>query len=173
MEVQSMTLVSADESSADRTARIAGLRRDYAAFVQYYFPHICTDSGTGGSIPCAGFHIAAANYLLKNRSCRAVFQWARGHAKSSHIGVMIPLWLKCQKERTINVMLCVSKSEDNARRLLGDLQAELQYNQRYIADYGVQYADGSWSEGEFTTADSGVPAACSTKIDADALLQVR
>jgi hypothetical protein len=49
---------------------------------------------------------------------------------------MIPLWLKCQKERTINVMLCVSKSEDNARRLLGDLQAELQYNQRYIADYG-------------------------------------
>ena len=48
-------------------------------------------------------------------------------------------------------MVIVGKSEDNAKTLLGDIQAELQYNQRYIADFGEQYNAGSWEEGKFVT----------------------
>lgn len=50
-------------------------------------------------------------------------------------------------------MVLVGKSQENANTLLADLQAELQYNQRYINDFGVQYNSGSWEEGEFVTAD--------------------
>ena len=48
-------------------------------------------------------------------------------------------------------MVTVGKSEDSAIRLLGDLQAELEYNQKLIADFGEQKNLGSWLEGEFKT----------------------
>lgn len=61
------------------------------------------------------------------------------------------MWLMIQERREINVMVLVGKSEENAKTLLGDIQAELQYNQRYIHDFGEQYNVGSWEEGEFVT----------------------
>lgn len=54
----------------------------------------------------------------------------------------------------INVMVIVGKSEDNADILLGDLQAELEFNCRYIEDFGVQKHTGSWESGEFVTSDN-------------------
>ncbi len=140
-------------TAADEKARIERARKDYAYFVSYYFPHYCTDKKTGTITPSAPFHIAAAKTILKNSDMQAVFQWARGHAKSTHMDVMIPLWLHAQKEREINTMVLVGKSEDAANTLLGDLQAELQYNKRYIHDFGVQYNVGNWQEGEFVTRD--------------------
>ena len=65
--------------------------------------------------------------------------------------VFVPMWLMAQEHREINVMVLVGKSEDNAKTLLGDIQAELQYNQRYIHDFGEQYNVGTWEEGEFVT----------------------
>ena len=50
-------------------------------------------------------------------------------------------------------MVVVGKSEDNANTLLGDIQAELEFNQRYIADFGVQRGSGSWESGKFVTSD--------------------
>ncbi len=151
--IQNMTTVNKLETAADKLARIGRARKDYAFFVEYYFPHYCTERTTGTIIPSAKFHIDAAKKLLKKRNLRAVFQWARGHAKSTHMDVMIPMWLKCQKQREINVMVLVGKSEDNANTLLGDIQAELQYNKRYINDFGMQYNAGNWQEGQFVTQD--------------------
>jgi hypothetical protein len=151
-DVQGFTFVEAESGEA-RIKRIARLRRDYSAFVEYYFPHWTTDKVTGKNIPCAKFHVKAANYIKDNKQGVAVFQWARGHAKSTHLDVFIPLWLKCQEKRDINVFVLVGKSEDNALTLLGDIQAELQYNQRYIADHGNQYNAGSWETGKFVTQD--------------------
>lgn len=151
--VQTQTTVNKAETLADKQARIRRAREDYAYFVNYYFPHYTTDSKTGKHTESAAFHIEAAKKILKNRNYKAVFKWARGHAKSTHMDIMIPLWLKCQKVREINVMVLVGKSQTNAITLLSDLQAELQYNQRYINDFGVQYNAGSWEEGEFVTAD--------------------
>jgi hypothetical protein len=151
-EVTNFTFVEVESEEA-RLKRIARLRHDYAAFVEYYFPHWTTDKVTGKNIPSAKFHIQAANYIKENKHGIAVFQWARGHAKSTHMDVFIPLWLKCQEKRDINVFVLVGKSEDNAITLLSDIQAELQYNQRYISDYGNQYSAGSWEAGKFVTAD--------------------
>lgn len=58
-------------------------------------------------------------------------------------------------KRLINFMVVVGKSQDSANRLLGDIQAELEYNQRIIADFGQQKNLGLWTAGEFKTA-SGV-----------------
>jgi hypothetical protein len=147
------TVVDAAESKAAQLGRIQRLRNDYAAFVEYYFPHWCTDKKTGKLTPSASFHTAAARKIKENANLVAVFQWARGHAKSTHMDVFIPLWLMCQQRRSINVMVLVGKSQDNACTLLSDIQAELQFNQRYIADFGPQYQEGHWLSGEFVTRD--------------------
>lgn len=153
--VQSVTAaaVSLHETRAEQVRRVARARKDYNYFVQTYFPHYCTDKSTGNLIPCAGFHISAARFILDNPQLLAIFMWPRGHAKSTHMGVFIPMWLKCQKAKTIRSLVLAGKSEDSAVRLLSDLQAELQYNQLYEHDFGEQYRAGSWAVGEFTTKD--------------------
>lgn len=149
--VQSATAVNINETQAQRLARIRHLRTDYAAFVDYYFPHWTVNPETGKATPCAPFHVSAANKILKDRNLKAAFQWHRGAAKSTNMDVFVPMWLMAQEHREINVMVLVGKSEDNAKTLLGDIQAELQYNQRYIHDFGEQYNVGTWEEGEFVT----------------------
>lgn len=151
--VQRQTTVNRAESHSDKQARIERARKDYDFFVDYYFPHYTDDPITGAHTACAPFHIEAANKVRKTRNLKGVFKWARGHAKSTHFDVFIPLWLKCQKVREINLMVLVGKSEDNACTLLGDIQAELEFNQRYINDFGVQKNAGSWQQGKFVTAD--------------------
>lgn len=151
--VQSQTIVNRSESEADKQARIQRAREDYAFFVNYYFPHYTDDTTTGKHTESAPFHIDAAKKIRNNRNFKAVFKWARGHAKSTHLDIMIPLWLKCQEVRELNVMVVVGKSQENANTLLADIQAELQYNQRYIHDFGAQYNAGNWQDGEFVTAD--------------------
>jgi predicted phage terminase large subunit-like protein len=152
-EVAQLTTIDESEDKAAQLARIERAQKDYAYFVSYYFPHFCTDRTTGKIIPSAQFHIEAAKTILKERNLRGVFQWARGHAKSTHMNIFIPLWLKCQKEKQINVMVLVGKSEDNAQTLLSDVQSELQYNKRYSHDFGQQYNSGHWLDGEFVTKD--------------------
>ena len=149
--VQAATAVNINETQAQRLARIRHLRTDYAAFVDYYFPHWTVNPETGKATPCAPFHVSAANRILKDRNLKAAFQWHRGAAKSTNMDVFVPMWLMAQEHREINVMVLVGKSEDNAKTLLGDIQAELQYNQRYIHDFGEQYNVGTWEEGEFVT----------------------
>lgn len=150
--IQNMSTVNVAETKAAQLERIERARKDYAYFVEYYYPHYCTDKVTGEVTPSAKFHIEAAKKILQNRDIKAVFKWARGHAKSTHMDVMIPMWLMCQKQRQINVMVLVGKSEDSAQTLLGDIQAELQYNKRYIHDFGAQYNSGNWQDGEFVTS---------------------
>ena len=140
--------------------RIRRLQSNYAAFCEYYFPHYLTlrDKVTGDVIRVvhnAPFHNAAANKVKNTPNLKAVFKWPRGHAKSTHFDVFLPLWLMFQSQRLINFMVAVGKSEDSAARLLGDIQAELEYNQRLIADFGDQKNLGEWTEGEFKT-QSGV-----------------
>lgn len=145
-EVRQQTAVNRSESRAVQLARIARARKDYAFFVEYYFPHFA-------KCPSGKFQIRAANRILKIKNLKAVFKWARAHAKSTHMDVFIPLWLKCQVVREMNVMVIVGKSQDNANTLLADLQSELQFNQRYINDFGEQYNSGHWAEGNFVTRD--------------------
>ena len=156
-EERKKLILSADFRLADtgetREARIERARKDYQYFVETYFPHLCTNKETGEITRCGKFQLDAAKYLKAHRHTRAVFEWARGHAKSTHISLLIPIWLMVQEARTIHVMVLVSKSEDSADRLLSDLQCELQYNTLLRADFGIEIDEGSWSIGEFKTKD--------------------
>lgn len=147
------------ETSADRDRRIQKLRSHYNLFCEYYFPHFLTlnDKTTGKAIRTihnAPFHNQAAKTVRDNPNIKAVFMWPRGHAKSTHFDIFIPLWLAFQKQTLIRFMVIVGKSQDSAQRLLADIQAELQHNQRIIADFGTQVSDGDWQQGEFTTKNS-------------------
>jgi hypothetical protein len=149
-EIKTHTTVDACETKREQLERIQRIRADYAYFVQYYFPHHTTDKQTGRQIPSAQFHIDAANYIKNNPITRAVLQWARGHAKSTHMGIFIPMWLMAQPKPDIHMVVMVGKSEKSATDLIADIQAELQYNERYIHDFGAQYNPGSWEAGRFT-----------------------
>ncbi|MEG1936989.1 MAG: phage terminase large subunit [Rikenellaceae bacterium] len=127
-----------------KEVRTTRARIDYAYFVDTYFKHLAKSE-------CGKFQIDAANKIKKNKNLTALFEWARGHAKSTHMSLLIPIWLLIQKERNINVMLLVSKSEESAKRLLGDLQAELENNRNLISDFGDFKGLGNWTDGEFTT----------------------
>lgn len=153
------------ESLSEKERRVSRLQRDYAAFCEYYFPHFLTlrDKVTGDAVRIihnAPFHNQAALKVKNTPNLKAVFKWPRGHAKSTHFDIFIPLWLMFQPKRLINFMVIVGKSEDSADRLLGDIQAELQYNKRIIADFGPQMSMGNWTEGEFTTKDGVYFLAC-------------
>ena len=153
------------ETGAQKEQRIRRLQKDYAAFCEYYFPHFLQlrDKVTGEVIRIvhnAPFHNAAALKVKNTPNLKAVFKWPRGHAKSTHMDIFTPLWLMFQPKRLINFMVVVGKSEDSANRLLGDIQAELGYNKRIIADYGKQMSMGDWTEGEFTTKDGVHFLAC-------------
>lgn len=143
-KVQQLTVLNGFENELEKTERIERAKRDYEFFVSYYFPHYAKNK-------CGKFQIEAANAVQENKKLRGLFEWARSHAKSTHFDLMIPLWLKIKGE--MKVMILVGKSEDNAKTLLGDLQAELQFNQRYLNDFGEQINFGSWEEGKFITKD--------------------
>lgn len=161
--VQSLTALSmavAAETPADRDRRVRRLLASYPDFCEYYFPHFLTlrDKATGEALRVihnAPFHNRAALKVRDTPDLKAVFMWPRGHAKSTHFDIFIPLWLMFQRSRLISFMVVVGKSEDSAVRLLGDIQAELACNRRLIADFGEQRNLGSWLEGEFKTR-SGV-----------------
>ena len=157
-QIQSMTDTASlvREDATQKEQRIRRLLRDYAAFCEYYFPHflILRDKSTGKPIRTihnAPFHNQAARKVKSTPNLKAVFMWPRGHAKSTHFDIFMPLWLMFQPQRLINFMVIVGKSEDSADRLLGDIQAELQYNKRIITDFGEQMSLGNWMEGEFST----------------------
>lgn len=157
--VQSLTEVSvsvAAESPSDRDRRIRRLLSNYAAFCEYYFPHYLAlrDKVSGEVVRVvhnAPFHNEAARLVRRTPDLKAVFKWPRGHAKSTHFDIFIPLWLLFQPKRLINFMVVVGKSQDSANRLLADIQAELGFNRRLIADFGEQRSLGEWTDGEFKT----------------------
>lgn len=138
---------SFNESEEDRAVRVARAQRDYAYFVTTYFPHLATK-------PTARFQSEAAEWIAKEERARALFEWARGHAKSSHMGCLIPLWLMARGEKAFRHMVIVSKSEDSAKALLGDLQAELSTNEAYKRDFNLRTEPGSeWQAGRFSTSN--------------------
>lgn len=149
--IQEKTSIGFSESSSDKEKRKQQAKRDYDYFVEYYFPHFTYDAHQDRTIHNASFHTQWANRVKANIKFAGVAEWPREHAKSTHNTIFIPLWLKINGE--LDGMMLGGKSEDDAIRLLGDVQAELQYNQRFIDDWGEQFNEGDWTSGDFTCKD--------------------
>ncbi|MFD0997693.1 hypothetical protein ACFQ21_00175 [Ohtaekwangia kribbensis] len=138
--------VEVTETAAQREQRIAELLKpqNFEKFCRYYFPHYI-DSDFGW------FHRKAAKEILTKEDILCALEWPREHAKSVFADIFIPMFLKATKWLT--GMIIVSETDSKASVLLGDMQAELLENRRYIADFGEQRTIGNWSDGHFTTTD--------------------
>lgn len=145
-QVQSSTAVTLNESKEVVAARKKRAKTDFRYFVKEYFA-IYADAES------ADFHVEAANKILKNPKLKGVLEWPREHAKSVVADIFIPMWLIIHDQLT--GMILIGKNDDDARNLLSDVQAQLQFNQKFISDWGPQYKFGDWQEGDFTT-QSGI-----------------
>lgn len=149
-QVQDSTAVNISETKDDQAGRKkkALAPNGYNFFVKTYFP-IYAD------VDCGDFHISAAHRIcVKERPTEdpnliAILEWPREHAKSVHADILIPMWMMAKG--TLNGMILMGKNEDDAANLLGDIQAQLQFNALFIHDFGEQFNFGDWSEGDFTT----------------------
>lgn len=109
---------------------------------EYMFPQYCTAKP-------AKFQIAATKRLMGKKRHRQSRRWARGLAKSTRR--MMELLYKMFVEKYRVNMLLISKTEDNAARLLDPYRANLEANQRIIDLYGEQVKPGKWGQYEFVT----------------------
>jgi len=113
-------------------------------FFKYYFNHL---------IDCdfAYFQKRDVKYIAGHKDTFAVMEWPREHAKSVIWDIMMPLYLKARGE--LSGMVIASSNESKADALLSDIQSELMFNIRYINDFGPQYNQGKWTDGQFSTID--------------------
>ncbi len=144
LEIKKAGIIDINESDADRLNRCKKACKDYRFFFEYYFPHYAKSK-------CSWFHVKMAKLILKHPKISAILEWFRSSAKSTHACIGYPLWLKINKE--LKVMLLVGENEVKGKRLLADVQAELQFNPRFINDFGQQWSHGNWEEGNFVTSD--------------------
>ncbi|KFF13108.1 hypothetical protein IW15_10115 [Chryseobacterium soli] len=143
-QVQNSTAVAFNDTEELQKIRIKRALTEYNYFVTTYFD-IYADAD------CADFHIDFANACLADPNFFGIAEWAREHAKSVHLTIIIPMWLIAHKQLT--GMLLMGKNEDDACNLLSDLQAQLQSNKLFAHDFGEQYNFGSWEDGDFTTKE--------------------
>lgn len=138
--------INSTESSSEKEKRIKDLCKlgNELKFFKYYFGHLI-------DAEFSYFQKRDVKKVAETTDIFAVMEWARENAKSMIFDVMVPLNLKAKKE--LQGMMLASSSFDKAKVLLGDIQAELMFNKRYIADFGNQMSVGSWQDGHFTTTD--------------------
>lgn len=132
------------ETETQKQKRIKGLLKDFSKFCRYYFSEFIDSD-------FAWFHKKAAKHVEENNDMILICEWPREHAKSVVIDIFTPLYLKARGELTGVVL--GSANEEKANGLLADIQEQLMFNRRYIADFGPQYKSGKWDLGHFVTAD--------------------
>lgn len=137
--------VSDNESEPDQAKRLRRLEKSYVEWFEYYFPNYAKKK-------CAWFHKRLARMIIDNRSCRVLGEIYRSGGKSVHIDMGIPLYLYYVR-RDLGFMLLVGETDVKGAKLLADVQAQIQFNPRLIADYGNRYQIGDWADGDFSTCD--------------------
>ncbi|MDT8346857.1 MAG: hypothetical protein RQ756_03565 [Flavobacteriaceae bacterium] len=143
-KVEQATTIDINESLKEKLQRVKTLQADYAQWFEYYFPMYAKS-------PCADFHKTMADLLIQNKIIDLLAEIYRSGAKSVHLDMGIPLYLYLRED--LRFMLLVGQNAPKAKKLISDIQAQLQFNQRIINDYGRRYKYGDWSEGDFTTSD--------------------
>lgn len=139
------------ENEQARRNRIAELLKpgNEHRFAAYYVPHLALSD-------FAYFQKRDMKKVSECPDLLALMEYPREHAKSTIFGVIVPMVLIA---RTIynhtgdfTGMVIGSATETKANKLLADLQSELMFNKRFIADFGEQYGSGKWTDGYFVSA---------------------
>ncbi|WP_051336221.1 hypothetical protein [Aquimarina latercula] len=142
--IRQATTIDINETPKQKHARIKALQKDYVKWFEYYFPNFAKS-------PCAWFHKKMARLIIQHKEINLLGEIYRSGAKSVHLGMGIPLYLYFTKD--MFYMLLIGQTDRKAKKLLGKIQAQLQYNQRLRNDYGSRFKFGDWMNGDFTTTD--------------------
>lgn len=141
--IANATTIDLNESEVEKRKRIKKLESDPEQWFAYYFPKYCFAKPAPFQIKSTRRIMRAEKRFYQRRA------WARGLAKSTR-RMMEVFFIMFVKKLRVNALL-ISKSNDNAVRLLDSYMVNLEANQRIINDYGVQEKPGKWTHGEFTT----------------------
>lgn len=144
LKIKKATTPSFGETDKEKQIRVKNLEKDYIAWFEYYFGHYA-------KVKCAPFHRKLANKIISNRKSKTIAEIFRSGAKSVHTGMGVPLFLYFTGE--LNFFLQIGENAPKAKKLIGKIQAELEYNQKLINDYGQRMGKGSWADGDFLTSD--------------------
>jgi hypothetical protein len=142
--IEKSTAVDIDETHAERVARIAALQSDVVTFCKYYFPHYCQDE-------FANWQKKFLKKIAEAKKLTGSLEVHRSGAKTSLM--MMASFYRISKGMQRNTLM-VSRTYDNAEELLNAYMSELECNQRYIHDYGLQRGVGSWEAGRFVTREN-------------------
>lgn len=142
--IKGSTPIDLFETNKEKAARIKMLLGDYEAFCNYYFPEYCFAA-------FSKFHKTIQKEVAEKPNSIYLAQWSRGFAKSTHLGLFLPLFLKFNGKLT--GMIVGSINNDMASEKLEDIRANLQGNARIINDFGEQVSYGNWEKGMFKTKD--------------------
>lgn len=126
-------------------------KKDCILFGEKYFPHLVTRA-------CAPFHRELIAILGRPGNDRVSILAPRGHAKSTWLSVIYPIW-RIVANRNVKIII-VSDTGDQAEMFLRLIKDELESNERLIADFGPFYEKPStgspnvWRAGDITVVRS-------------------
>lgn len=144
LKIKKATSIDLTESPKDKAARIKDLESDYIRWFENYFPHYAKKTS-------APYHKKLADKVIKNPKSKTLAEIYRSGAKSVHIDMGIPLYLMVTGQ--LNFMVIFGENAPKAKKLISNIQAELEYNQKFINDYGRKMGNGNWADGDFLTTD--------------------
>lgn len=144
IKIKQATSININEKPADKIKRVRKLENDYIKWFEYYFPMYAKS-------PSASYHKKMAKIIDENDVVSLLAEIYRSGAKSVHLDMGIPMWLYVRGK--LKYMLLIGETDPKAKKLIGDIQAQLKFNQRFINDYGQKFKFGDWSDGDFTTTD--------------------
>lgn len=136
------------ETEQEKQQRIKHLLKpeNHEQFCDYYFPHYKTSK-------FGWFHKECNKAVLIDKNDFIVNEWSREFAKSVSVNVFLSI--KLLVNGWLTGLILASETEDKAKRLIGDIQAELMHNKRLINDFGEFNILGSWLQANFYTG-SGI-----------------
>jgi predicted phage terminase large subunit-like protein len=142
--IEQITHVNANETPAERRKTRLELEKDYVSWFQAIFPKYA-------EVPSAWFHKKLAKIIIKKDVVNVLAEIYRSGAKSVHLDLGIPMYLYVTGK--LHFMLLVGQTENKAKKLISDIQAQLSHNRKFIHYYGKKFKFGDWSNGDFTTTD--------------------
>ena len=103
------------------------------------------------------FHYTIADKLKDNNKKQINIIAPRGHAKSSLIGGVFPLY-HLMFDKGPKLVVLVSRTQDHAIKLLGTIKDALDYSEQFRSIFGYwgQYSAKSWQKAEITLKDGSV-----------------
>ena len=106
------------------------------------------------SVPSPDFHYKIADVLTNDENKQVNIIAPRGHAKSSIVGGVYPLYHIMHHEGKKLIVL-VSRTQDHAIKLLGTIKDMLDYSQQLRAIYGYwgQHSAKQWAKAEVELKD--------------------